>query len=231
MSYLKLAPAVQNPSIFSGVVQDKEAPSGFSKNIKTASATPPLHQIFKDQFLEAAPRNDPWQTPYQVQVGNGEAELNKNEHKNCLVGFNPVQNVPSIFCNEANENWVRGNTFATLPLGKEKLVYLNEPGKKEETNPMFIQDRIFYQFPAVNNYYPEKKTQIDGKSYFVYPYSPEIIINKYSKEGNISKYFLKEGFENQNEKKCEEKYKKMTLIILFIVILFSIIFSVIKYPN
>ena len=227
MSYLKLAPSIQNPSIFSGVVQTKEAPTGFSKNVKEATSTPPIHQFFKKQFLEGAPRDNPWRTPYQVQVGEGEAELNKNEHKNCLIGFNPMQNVPSIYCDEANENWVRGNTFATLPLGKENPIYLNNVGVKEETNPTFIENRMFYQFPAVNNYYPEKKPQIDGKSYFVYPYSPEIIVNKYGKEGNISKNFIQEGFNG----KCEAKNKKIIIFILFLVILFSIIFSVIKYPN
>lgn len=236
MSYFKLAPAIQNPSIYSGVVQNKEAPSDFSQNVKTATATPPVHQIFKDKYLEAPPRNNPWKTPYLVQVGKGEAELNKMEHSNCLVGFNPMQNVPSVFCTENNENWVRGNTFATLPLGEEKLSYLNVPGVKKETNPMFIQDRIFYQFPDVNNYYPQKKSQINGKSYFVYPYSPEIIVNKYGKDGNISKYLIKENdkenfISGNGYYMRENMYKKITLIIIFIVILFCSVFSVIKYPN
>lgn len=229
MSYFKFAPSIQNPSIFSGVVQNKETPTGFSKNLKSATSVPPLHQIFKNKNIEAPPRNNPWKTPYQEQVSSGEANLNKTEHENCLVGFNPMQNVPSIFCSENNENWVRGNRFATLPLGKETLNYLNNVGEKMENNPTFIQDRIFYQFPSVNNYYPEKKNQIDGKSYFVYPHSPEIVVNKYSKDGNISKYFVKENFRNSI--KCEEKYKNVTLLIIFIVILFCIIFSVIKYHN
>lgn len=226
MSYIKLASSVENPSIYSGVVQTKEAPTGFAKSVKKATSTPPIHQIFKDQYLQAPPRNNPWDTPYQVQVNKGENELNKKEHENCLVGFNPSQNVPSIYCAENNANWVRGNQFATLPLGGEKLVYLNTPGVKEETNPTFIEDRMFYQFPAVNNYYPEKKTQLDGKSYFVYPYSPQIIVNKYGKEGNISKNFIKEGFNGE----CN-KNKKLIINLIFVIIIFCIIFSVIKYPN